>query len=61
MLSRVQVQLHDFPGYAKVRRAILTLEPWTVENGLLTPTLKLKRAPALEQFGPQIERIYAGT
>jgi len=61
MLSRIQAQLHDFPGYAKVRRAILTLEPWTVENGLLTPTLKLKRTVVLEQFGPQIERLYAGT
>jgi long-chain acyl-CoA synthetase len=61
MLSRIQAQLHDFPGYAKVRRAMLTLEPWTVDNGLLTPTLKLKRAVVLEQLGPRIEQLYAVT
>jgi long-chain acyl-CoA synthetase len=61
MLSRIQAQLHDFPGYAKVRRAMLTLEPWTVDNGLLTPTLKLKRAVVLEQLGPRIEQLYART
>jgi long-chain acyl-CoA synthetase len=59
MLSRVQAQLHDFPGYAKVRRLLLTLEPWTVENGLLTPTLKLKRAGAMALFAAQLERIYS--
>jgi hypothetical protein len=32
-----------------------------VDNGLLTPTLKLKRAVVLEQLGPRIEQLYAGT
>jgi len=58
MIARIQAQLHEFPGYAKVRRVILTLEPWTVENGLITPTLKLKRAKVLEQFEKQIEGMY---
>ncbi len=58
IISRVQAQLHEFPGYARVRRIILTLEPWTVENGLITPTLKLKRAMVIEQFADQIEAMY---
>ena len=58
MLSRVQAQLHDFPGYARVRRLILTLDPWTMENGLVTPTLKLKRPAVLAQFAQQIEQLY---
>jgi long-chain acyl-CoA synthetase len=61
MLTRVQAQLHDFPGYAKVRRLILTLEPWTLENGLMTPTLKLKRPAVLAQFAPQIAQLYAAS
>lgn len=58
VVSRIQAQLHDFPGYAKVRRVILTLDPWTVEDGLMTPTLKLKRARVIERFRHQIEALY---
>ncbi len=48
----------SFPGYAQIRRFILTLEPWTDSNGLLTPTLKLKRARIMEQFAERIEALY---
>jgi long-chain acyl-CoA synthetase len=58
-VSVVGSRLKDFPGYAKVRRVILTREPWTVDNGLLTPTLKVKRAKVLEKFAGEIEALYA--
>ncbi len=60
LLSRITTQMKEFPGYAQVRRAAATLEPWTVENGLLTPTLKLKRAKVMEKFNAEIDAIYAG-
>ena len=59
-LQRVAGQLRQFPGYAQVRRATLTLEPWTVENGMLTPTKKLKRAKVMEKFKAEIDTMYAG-
>ena len=58
LLRQVQQQLHDFPGYAKIRRLALFLEPWTVENGLQTPTLKLKRGLVLERFAEAVEGLY---
>jgi len=58
VLSRLQKQLHEFPGYAKIRHVILTLEPWTVEDDLVTPTLKVKRARVLERFADQVESLY---
>ncbi len=58
MLKRVRVALRDFPGYAKIRRATLTLEPWTVENGLLTPTLKVKRTQVLNRYREAIDQMY---
>ena len=58
MLKRVRVALRDFPGYAKIRRATLSLEPWTVENGLLTPTLKVKRSQVVDRYREAIERMY---
>jgi len=60
LVRAIREQLKDFPGYAKVRRVILTREPWTVDNGLQTPTLKVKRAKVLEQFTDAIKTLYAG-
>ncbi len=57
---RVAAQMKEFPGYAQVRRIAATLEPWTVENGLLTPTMKLKRAKVMEKFNAEIDGMYAG-
>jgi long-chain acyl-CoA synthetase len=60
LVSRIATQMKEFPGYAQVRRVAATLDPWTVENGLLTPTLKLKRAKVMEKFNAEIDGMYAG-
>ena len=52
--------LSEFPGYAQVHRASCTLDAWTVENGLITPTLKLKRNRILEHFSDTIDQMYVG-
>ena len=59
-ISRVAELVHDFPGYANVHRVTLTEEPWTVEDGSLTPTLKLKRPVLRERFASDIDNMYAG-
>ena len=51
--------LREFPGYAQVRRACMYLEPWTIENGLLTPTLKIRRTQLVRQFAEDIDAMYA--
>ncbi len=58
VLRRIQAQLHEFPGYAKIRHVITTLDPWTVEDDLVTPTLKIKRAKVVEHFAEQIEALW---
>ncbi|MBI3938629.1 MAG: long-chain fatty acid--CoA ligase [Betaproteobacteria bacterium] len=60
LVARIAAQMKEFPGYAQVRRVTPTLEPWTIENGLLTPTMKLKRAKVMEKFNAEIDRMYAG-
>ena len=60
LLERIARQLKSFPGYAQVRRVCATLEPWTVDNGLMTPTLKLKRTRVMERFNAEIDAMYAG-
>ncbi len=58
VLARIKAAIHDFPGYAKIRKVALLLEPWTVDNGLLTPTLKAKRLKIMERYAEQINAIY---
>lgn len=59
-LGRVEASLHGFPGYARVRAVHLSLASWTIENGLLTPTLKLKRPEMEKRFASKIAGLYAG-
>ena len=59
LIRRANDRLKEFPGYIRVRRVVATREPWTVENGLLTPTLKVKRERVQEKFDADIERAYA--
>ena len=58
VLQHLKTVLADFPGYAKIRRVILTLEPWTIDNKMMTPTMKLKRAQIKHYFQQQIDDIY---
>ena len=58
LLDRISSMLKQFPGYAQVKNLYATLEPWTVENGLLTPTLKYKRPQLLEFYRQEIEAMY---
>lgn len=60
LLQRIAAGLKTFPGYAKVRRVTRIDEPWSVENGLLTPTLKARRNAILNRYAAEIERMYVG-
>ncbi|PCJ30587.1 MAG: long-chain fatty acid--CoA ligase [Gammaproteobacteria bacterium] len=59
IIHRLRAQLHDFPAYARIRRVNLSLEPWTVENDLMTATLKVKRAKVIKQHQQLIEALYS--
>ncbi len=59
VLKRIKAALKDFPGYAKIRKVHLSLEPWTIEDGLITPTLKVKRPKVLERYADEVEALYS--
>jgi long-chain acyl-CoA synthetase len=60
VLERISDNLRAFPGYAKVHRVLLLQEQWSIENGLLTPTLKVKRAKVVERYAAEIKELYEG-
>jgi long-chain acyl-CoA synthetase len=59
-LERIAAAVRAWPRYAHPRVAWLTLDPWTVGAGLLTPTLKLKRNALATRFAGEIAELYRG-
>jgi long-chain acyl-CoA synthetase len=57
--DKIRKLLRSFPSHARVRETYLTLEPWTIENGLITPTLKLKRPEIEQRYAREIRELYA--
>jgi long-chain acyl-CoA synthetase len=47
------------PSYEQIKSFALVPEPFTVENGLLTPTLKLRRAQIAERYADALDALYA--
>jgi long-chain acyl-CoA synthetase len=58
-LARISARLSEFPRFAQIRAVHLTLQLWTIEAGLLTPTLKVKRDTLQAQFKKEIDALYS--
>lgn len=58
LVRHANARLKDFPRWMRVRRVIAVQAPWTLEEGLLTPTLKVKRRAVYGRFAEQIDRAY---
>jgi long-subunit acyl-CoA synthetase (AMP-forming) len=56
LLDRVNQGLAD---YEQLRMIVVAREPWSIENGCLTPTMKIKRSRIEAAVAPQVERWYA--
>lgn len=44
----------------RIRRYEILREPFSVENGMMTPTMKLRRPIIIERFSETIAKLYAG-
>jgi long-chain acyl-CoA synthetase len=60
VLTSIGARLKGFPGYAKLRRITLLGKSWTIEEGLLTPTLKPRRAEILKRYDAAVRQLYRG-
>lgn len=59
IIKQLRVLLSAFPAYAKIRQISVYLEPWTVDNDLMTPTMKIKRPKVIAHHQNDIDKIYS--
>lgn len=57
--AEVDAQSSEFRQYEKVRAVTLCAEDFTTENGMLTPSMKLKRRAVLAKYGDDLDALYA--
>ena len=57
LLDEVNREVAD---YEQLRMIVVTREPWAIENGFLTPTMKVRRSRIEAAVEPHVERWYAG-
>jgi len=58
--GEIRKALAGFAQYEQVHRFRFVSEPFSVENGLLTPSLKVKRPQVCNAYGKEIEAMYEG-
>ncbi len=56
VLQRVNDHVAD---YEQLRMIVVAREPWSIENGCLTPTMKIKRNRIEAAVGEQVEKWYS--
>jgi long-chain acyl-CoA synthetase len=59
MQDQVEQYSKGYKSFEKVKRIALVAEDFTTENGLLTPSLKLKRRVALQRYGEVLNGLYS--
>ncbi|GAB4127444.1 MAG: AMP-binding protein [Raineya sp.] len=56
-LDAIRKEVNEgLPNYARIDKIIITKEAWTVDNGILTPTLKIKRNVLEDRYALLLEK-----
>jgi long-chain acyl-CoA synthetase len=58
--EEIAKQAGQFKGFEDIRDFALISKDFTTENGMLTPSMKLKRRKVMEEYGKLIEALYTG-
>jgi len=56
--SRIDAANAHLARFETIKKFVIMDEPLTVENGMLTPTLKAKRKKIIERFGERLAALY---
>ena len=62
VINRIQKEVdkynNNFGKWEQIKRFELTPESWTIDDGHLTPTMKMKRNIIREKYDALYEKIY---
>ena len=58
IFQEVEIANEKFGNWEKIKKIELTPDIWSVDNGHLTPTMKLKRKVVLEKYKYLFDKIY---
>lgn len=61
LVSLLKVTNANLPGYKKVSTAVVVRDEWSPENGLLTPTLKVKRNKVYDRYRDKLLGMHEDT
>lgn len=53
-------KVNKFSGLEKIKKIYVTKDPFSIENEILTPTMKIKRNIAKNVYKEQIDKMYEG-
>ena len=45
----------ELPDYEKLQMIVISKDPWTIENGFLTPTMKIRRGRIEEGVAARVD------
>jgi long-chain acyl-CoA synthetase len=57
--GEIKARSAEFKGFERIQGFVLVPGEFTVESGMLTPKMSLKRRRIVEVYGPLIEQMYA--
>jgi long-chain acyl-CoA synthetase len=59
-LYKAELESHgkDFKGFERIRDFFFEVQPLTIENGMLTPTMKLKRREVMKRYEERLRALY---
>ncbi len=60
LLEHIAHRLTEFPGYARIKQVGICPQAWTIDNALLTPTMKCRRQQIHAYYSSLIESLYKG-
>lgn len=60
LLDHLDAINRELARHESIKKIGVLTDTFTVENGMLTPTMKLKRKVVTSHYQPFIERIYEG-
>ena len=58
IFNKIEIINKNFSKIEKIKKFLVIEDQFTIENGLMTPTLKLKRYKIIHKYKNQLEKLY---